>query len=95
MEGFKLTPSQMLEVAKTFGTSASEMQETSNRIKTAADTLLDAWVGAGSVQFQDDIAEYFAACGKMVDLLTERSDALTSSANAAEELSDALTSQWS
>ena len=93
MEGFKLTPEKMREVATTFSTNAEEIMDTATRVNNAAEELMNAWVGAGADEFLNDITEYKLACDKMVNLLEERSNALMSSAQAAEDLSNSLAHQ--
>ena len=94
MEGFKLTPERMRDVATKFSTSSEEIMDTATRVNNAAEELMSAWVGAGADEFLNDIREYKQACDKMVNLLEERSRALMSSAQAAEELSNSLANQW-
>lgn len=94
MDGFRLPPEKMREVATKFTTCAEDMVSTAEMIIKSAAELDGSWEGAGSAEFQNDITKYKDACDKMVTLLQERSQALNSSAQAAEELSDALSKQW-
>lgn len=94
MDGFRLPPEKMREVATKFITCAEDMVTTADMISKSAAELEGDWQGAGSTEFQNDISQYKVACDKMVTLLQERSKALNSSAQAAEELSTALTQQW-
>lgn len=94
MEQFTLSPRQQRDTATIFSREAGELERTISTLKTASDTLLDGWKGAGSEEFGNDFVEFEKASNKMVDCLHERAKALNDSAQLAEETSDALRNQW-
>lgn len=94
MDSYQLSPSELRTTALKFNTDAGELDTIMKDLSGAVDTLLDGWKGAGSEEFSQDFKEFSEACDKMITCLTERSQALNSSAQLADETQDALRKQW-
>lgn len=94
MDSYQLSPSVLRTTASKFNTDAGELDTIIKDLGGAVDTLLDGWKGAGSEEFNQDFRDFSAACEKMITCLTERSEALNSSAQLADETQDALRKQW-
>lgn len=91
---YSLSPDEMRNVATTMDNSSTELQNTMNSLSNAASTLADSWRGAGSDEFQTDFAEFKTAYDKMQECLTERANALRSSAQLADDTQQTLIQQW-
>lgn len=93
-EKFTMSPERMRDTAKSFNENAETISTSLENLNKSVTDLLSEWDGAGAHEFEGDFTSLKAACEKMMGCVTERAEALISSANAADELAGKIRDQW-
>ncbi len=93
-EKFTMSPDRMRDTAKSFNDNADTISISLKNLENSVNDLLSEWDGAGAHEFEGDFTSLKTACEKMMGCVTERATALTSSANAADELAGKIRDQW-